>query len=80
VQAEKVAPISQWFRNEKVDVGSFGPTVADSIDVAVPRNPRKAIEAVREQMGDLVDAIVPVCTAETSVAMTSFTSTFSTAA
>jgi threonine synthase len=56
VQAEKVAPISQWFRNEKVDASAFGPTVADSIDVAVPRNPRKAIDAVRESGGAYVEA------------------------
>jgi threonine synthase len=55
VQAAGVAPIAQRFRGEPVDEASFGPTVADSIDVAVPRNSQKAIDAVRESGGAFVE-------------------------
>jgi threonine synthase len=55
VQAAGVAPIAKWFRDQQVDKDSVCPTIADSIDVAVPRNPKKALDAVRESGGTYVE-------------------------
>ena len=55
VQAAGVAPIARAFRGQIVDAGAFTPTVADSIDVPVPRNARKAVDAVRESGGAFIE-------------------------
>jgi len=54
VQAEGVAPIADAFRTGKLDRSGTGDTYADSINVPVPRNWRKAVNAVRESNGAYV--------------------------
>lgn len=53
VQSSNVAPIARAFH--AAPGGEWKPTIADSIDVPVPRNPRKALEAVRESDGAFVE-------------------------
>lgn len=55
VQAAGVAPVAKTFRGEPFEAGGFAATVADSIDVPVPRNVRKAVDAVRESGGAFVE-------------------------
>jgi threonine synthase len=55
VQAEGSNPISTAFRTgRRVEPGRED-TIADSIAVAVPRNPDKALAAIRESGGTMVD-------------------------
>jgi threonine synthase len=56
VQAEGVAPIAEAFKTGKLDRSGTGDTYADSINVPVPRNWRKAVNAVRESNGTYVTA------------------------
>ncbi len=56
VQAAGVAPIARAFIEDRVDLGAGGDTYADSINVPVPRNWRKAVTAVRESNGTYVVA------------------------
>jgi threonine synthase len=51
VQAEGVAPIAEAYETGKLDRSGTGDTYADSINVPVPRNWRKAVNAVRESNG-----------------------------
>lgn len=51
VQAAGVAPIAQAFASGALQPWTGGGTYADSIDVPVPRNWRKAIKAVRDTQG-----------------------------
>jgi threonine synthase len=51
VQAEHVAPIADAAKTDRLDRGGTGTTYADSINVAVPRNWRKAVNAVRDSNG-----------------------------
>jgi threonine synthase len=53
VQAESVAPIARAFDTEQLD-RCDGDTFADSINVPVPRNWRKAVRAVRQSEGTFV--------------------------
>ncbi len=55
VQAEGAAPISLAFHSEEVVRPMTPQTIADSIAVGVPRNWRKAITAVRESRGTMVN-------------------------
>jgi threonine synthase len=54
VQAAGVAPIAMAFEQCSSEARSDGTTYADSINVAVPRNCRKAVNAVRESGGAYV--------------------------
>ena len=54
VQAAGVAPIMQAFESGKLERRDTGKTYADSINVAIPRNWRKAVNAVRESGGAYV--------------------------
>ncbi len=54
VQAEGVAPIARAFASGRFEAGAAGDTYADSIHCPVPRNWKKAIEAVRESGGQYV--------------------------
>ncbi|TWT44037.1 Threonine synthase [Phycisphaerae bacterium RAS1] len=54
VQAERAAPILRASREGRLDRSGTGGTYADSIDVPVPRNWRKAVNAVRESGGAFV--------------------------
>ncbi len=55
VQAEGVAPIYQAFRDgTEILVPSAGDTLADSIAVAVPRNPVRALRAIRQSGGEML--------------------------
>jgi threonine synthase len=56
VQAAGVAPIVEAQRTGQLDRSGKGDTYADSINVPVPRNWRKALYAVRESGGALVTA------------------------
>jgi threonine synthase len=56
VQAEGVAPIAEAYQTGKLDRSGTGDTYADSINVPVPRNWRKAVNAVRESNGAYVTA------------------------
>jgi threonine synthase len=53
-QADGVAPISEAYNTGKLDRAGTGTTYADSINVPVPRNWRKAVNAVRESEGAYV--------------------------
>ncbi len=55
VQASAVAPVAKAFHGEAVDAAAFEQSVADSIDVPVPRNQEKAISAVRASGGNFVE-------------------------
>lgn len=54
VQAEGVAPIAKALRGGNYAPGADGATYADSIDCPVPRNWRKAMNAIRESDGACV--------------------------
>lgn len=51
VQAEGVAPIARAFETGRLDRTGAGDTYADSINCPVPRNWRKAVNAVRDSDG-----------------------------
>lgn len=55
-QAEHVKPVSYALEHGELPRASTGKTIADSIDVHVPRNWRKAIQAIRESDGVVVTA------------------------
>jgi len=54
VQAEGVDPVAQAFESGRAPPVPRGSTIADSIDVKVPRNWRKAIARVRQTDGSFV--------------------------
>jgi threonine synthase len=56
VQAEGAAPLARAFREgkERVERMDDAQTIADSINVGMPRNPIKALRAVRESNGAFV--------------------------
>ena len=56
VQAEHVNPIRYAVEHGALPKASHGTTTADSIDVHVPRNWRKAVSAIRESEGVVVTA------------------------
>lgn len=56
VQAEGVAPIVKAFETGHLERSDTGDTYADSINVPIPRNWRKAVNAVRESNGAYVTA------------------------
>jgi threonine synthase len=56
VQATEVKPIEYALRHDKLPAETNGQTMADSIDVKVPRNWRKAVSAVRGAGGEIVTA------------------------
>jgi threonine synthase len=56
VQAAEVKPIEYALRHDSIPEETGGQTMADSIDVKVPRNWRKAVRAVRESNGEIVTA------------------------
>jgi threonine synthase len=56
VQAEQVKPIAYAMEHDALPKDSPGKTIADSIDVHVPRNWRKAVRALEEAEGRLVTA------------------------
>jgi len=55
VQAAHVAPVSKTFHAQRFQPAQFTSTIADSIDVPLPRNLRKAVQAVRQTDGTYVD-------------------------
>ena len=55
VQAEGAAPITQCFRSGEPPQPMEPRTLADSIAVGVPRNWKKAVLAVRESRGSIID-------------------------
>lgn len=55
VQAEGVAPITEAFESGRLNRNGSGDTYADSINCPVPRNWRKAVNAVRESDGRYVN-------------------------
>jgi threonine synthase len=55
-QAAEVSPLRYAMKNNRLPPPSDGTTIADSIDVHVPRNWRKAIHAINEAHGELVTA------------------------
>jgi threonine synthase len=55
-QAEHVNPIEYALTHDALPKASDGRTIADSIDVHVPRNWRKAVHAIREADGVVVTA------------------------
>ena len=65
VQASEVAPIKQAVETGELPPPGQGSTMADSIDVQVPRNWRKAVRAIREAEG----VVVTVSDGEISAAM-----------
>jgi threonine synthase len=56
VQADKVNPIQYALEHDELPKQATGTTIADSIDVHVPRNWRKAVNAIRDADGKLVTA------------------------
>jgi threonine synthase len=56
VQAEQVNPLQYALTHNELPSPRFGQTIADSINVHVPRNWRKATRAVRESGGQIVAA------------------------
>ncbi|MFQ5423908.1 MAG: threonine synthase [Phycisphaerae bacterium] len=54
VQATGVDPIARAFETGELPIGFRGATLADSIDVPVPRNWRKAVKGVRATDGTFV--------------------------
>jgi len=56
VQAAGCDPVARAFETGKLDRSGKGDTYADSINVAIPRNWRKAVNAVRESNGAYVTA------------------------
>jgi threonine synthase len=55
-QAAEVAPLRYAMEHDQLPPPGSGTTIADSIDVHVPRNWRKAIHAINEAHGELVTA------------------------
>src|SRR5262249_17384497 len=55
VQATGCDPVTRAFKNDKLDRSGKGDTYADSINVPIPRNWRKAVNAVRQSEGEYVD-------------------------
>ena len=55
-QAAEVAPLRYAMEHDRLPPTGSGTTIADSIDVHVPRNWRKAIHAINEAHGELVTA------------------------
>ncbi len=55
VQAAGMAPVAKAFRGEACEVNALPGTLADSINVAVPRNLDKAVRAVRASGGTYVE-------------------------
>ncbi len=56
VQAAHVNPIEYALKHDELPKEGDGKTIADSIDVHVPRNWRKAVRAIREAHGIVVTA------------------------
>jgi threonine synthase len=56
VQAAGCDPVARAFETGKLDRSGRGATYADSINVAIPRNWRKAVNAVRDSGGAYVTA------------------------
>jgi threonine synthase len=56
VQAAEVRPVEYALRHDELPEQTDGKTMADSIDVKVPRNWRKAVRAVRDANGVIVTA------------------------
>ncbi len=56
VQADDVNPIQYAMEHNELPTQPTGKTIADSIDVRVPRNWRKAVNAIRDSAGTLVTA------------------------
>ena len=56
VQAEQVNPLQYAMEHDQLPKKVTGKTIADSIDVHVPRNWRKAVHAIRDAEGKLVTA------------------------
>ena len=56
VQAAEVNPLAYAMEHDQLPPPTSGKTIADSIDVHVPRNWRKAVRAIRESAGVLVTA------------------------
>jgi threonine synthase len=56
VQAAGCDPVARAFESGRLDRSGQGDTYADSINVAIPRNWRKAVNAVRESGGAYVAA------------------------
>jgi threonine synthase len=56
VQASEVNPIAYALKHDELPKDLAGQTIADSIDVHVPRNWRKAVRAIREADGVIVTA------------------------
>ncbi len=56
VQAEQVNPLQYALEHDELPKPTGGTTIADSIDVHVPRNWRKAVRALREAEGEVVTA------------------------
>jgi len=54
VQAEGVAPIMKALNTDRLVIPKDGTTYADSINVPVPRNWRKAVSAIRDANGAIV--------------------------
>jgi threonine synthase len=54
VQADEVNPIQYAMEHDELPKQASGKTIADSIDVHVPRNWRKAVNAIRDADGILV--------------------------
>lgn len=54
VQADGVAPVDYAMEHDELPKSCEGSTIADSIDVPVPRNWRKAVNAMRESEGKIV--------------------------
>ncbi|HEY3394993.1 MAG TPA: pyridoxal-phosphate dependent enzyme, partial [Lacipirellulaceae bacterium] len=56
VQSAEVKPIEYALRHDSIPEQTDGTTMADSIDVKVPRNWRKAVRVVRDSYGEIVIA------------------------
>ena len=56
VQAAEVDPLKYAMEHNALPKDATGKTIADSIDVHVPRNWRKAVHAIREAEGVLLTA------------------------
>jgi threonine synthase len=56
VQADQVKPIEYALEHDELPKQIDGKTIADSIDVRVPRNWRKAVSAIRDAEGRFVTA------------------------
>lgn len=54
VQAAEVAPVEYALKHDKLPAAGNGTTIADGINVQVPRNWRKAVRAIRAAEGAIV--------------------------